>query len=55
MSPFVMKVLRSVIISKVKIVRVIPLLKGVELNKFEKYCPISLLPAIEKTLERIIF
>ena len=53
-SAFLMKVLRSVFIPKMKIVRVIPQLKGVEYNKFLKYCRINLLPAIEKIFERII-
>ena len=40
---------------KLKVAKVIPIFKKGDKTKFDNYCPISILPAISKILERSIF
>ena len=40
---------------KLKIAKVIPLFKKGDSHLFDNYCPISLLPAISKVFEKVVF
>ena len=45
----------SVVPRKMKIVKVIPLFKSGSKTSVENYCPISVLPALSKVFERIVY